>query len=174
MTLWDFAVAFYDQPGVAPACLGLQDRCDADVVGLMFAAWTGFELGVRMTPEDFAQARRHVQAWRDHVVIPLRQVRREMKGKALSSFHPSSSPLRDKLKALELEAEKLQLEALEGWAATRFPGNAAQASATLGLDNMGAFLQEQMNMTEYGAQSAISRELVDGLRRLEVGASKPI
>ena len=40
MGLWDWAVAAYGRPGVAPACLDLQDRFEQNVPLLLAAAWS--------------------------------------------------------------------------------------------------------------------------------------
>jgi uncharacterized protein (TIGR02444 family) len=42
---WDFSVRTYGRPGVAEACLALQNRDGADVNMLMFAAWYGISAG---------------------------------------------------------------------------------------------------------------------------------
>ena len=36
---WDFSVTLYGRPGVAPACLELQERRGLDVNVLMFCLW---------------------------------------------------------------------------------------------------------------------------------------
>jgi uncharacterized protein (TIGR02444 family) len=143
MRLWDFATKLYARPGVAPACLTLQDQHGVDVNQLMFAAWMGFDRGILMAPQEIAGAALHVQIWVGHVVNPLREVRRRMKNSALSSFHPASSELREQVKGLELHAEKLQLEALESWAESRFTQDAAGAGAASGFKNLSEFLRMQ-------------------------------
>ena len=38
---WDFSLEIYAKPGVAQACLALQDECGADVNLLLFCCWAG-------------------------------------------------------------------------------------------------------------------------------------
>ncbi|HEX6103216.1 MAG TPA: TIGR02444 family protein, partial [Alphaproteobacteria bacterium] len=49
---WSFSVALYGRPGVAPACLALQDRFGCDVNLLLFAIWAG-RCGVMLGPKEF-------------------------------------------------------------------------------------------------------------------------
>ena len=41
--LWEFSLEFYAQPGVASACLALQDRCGVDVNVLLLMCWCGLQ-----------------------------------------------------------------------------------------------------------------------------------
>ena len=99
MSLWDWAVAAYAQPGVEDACLTLQDEHGQNVPFLLWAAWggTGFEQGAELA-----------RAWERSVVGPLRGVRRAMTSPPLID-----EPLREEVKAVELKAERRLLEALE-------------------------------------------------------------
>jgi uncharacterized protein (TIGR02444 family) len=99
---WDWAVAAYARPGVAEACLDLQDRYGQNVPLLLWAIWRG---------GDCAAAVAVARQWEDEVVGPLRGVRRRLKGR------PGAEPLRERVKAVELEAERTlmaQLAALAG------------------------------------------------------------
>jgi uncharacterized protein (TIGR02444 family) len=108
--LWHFARTVYGRPGVATACLELQDRFDANVVLLLYAAWAGAVHGIALTDADLAQARSTAVPWHTDVVEPLRHVRRRLKfGPAPS---PATAELRARLQALEIDAERLELAAL--------------------------------------------------------------
>jgi len=95
---WDWAVAAYDRPGVAEACLDLQDRYDQNVPLLLWAIWRGGDL-----PAAVALARQ----WEAEVTGPLRGVRRRLKGR------PGAEALREQVKAVELEAERTLMRQLE-------------------------------------------------------------
>ena len=95
---WDWAVAVYARPGVAEACLDLQDSHGQNVPLLLWAAWRG---------GDVAAAVGLARAWEDEVVAPLRGVRRRLKGRA------GAETLRERVKAVELEAERTLMLALE-------------------------------------------------------------
>ena len=95
---WDWAVAAYAKPGVAEACLDLQDSHGQNVPLLLWALWRG---------GDVAAAVDLARAWEDEVVGPLRGVRRRLKGRA------GAETLRERVKAVELEAERTLMLALE-------------------------------------------------------------
>lgn len=101
MSLWDWAVSAYDRPPAAAACLALQDNHGQNVSLLLWALWA--------RPDD-ATAKRGAQAakeWDRTVLAPLRGVRRALKGSE------AGETLREDVKAAELKAERLLLEALE-------------------------------------------------------------
>lgn len=106
---WDFSLAVYRREGVPDLCLDLQDRRGADVNVLLFAGWAGAACGVRLGAAELARLDAAVAPWREAVVRPLRAVRRRVKGE--------DDGLYARLKAAELEAERLQqdrLHALSG------------------------------------------------------------
>lgn len=103
---WDWAVAVYARPGVAEACLDLQDNHGQNVPLLLWAVWRG---------GDIAAAVALARQWEDDVVGPLRRVRRHLKGHPKG--HSAVEALRQHVKTVELEAERtlmVQLEALAG------------------------------------------------------------
>jgi uncharacterized protein (TIGR02444 family) len=91
---WRWSLASY--PKVERALLDLQDRFGADVNLVLFCAWIG-----RLTPEALENAEGVVRPWREGVVEPLRRLRRQLKER------PEAADLRDRVKAAELEAERL-------------------------------------------------------------------
>lgn len=107
--LWNFAVQLYARPGVESACLQLQDA-GCDVCLLLTGAW----LEQRGVPcrDDYLHALRHLaQPWQQNVVMPLRQTRQQWR--AAAGQDAELAPLREQLKRLELEAERLLLKRLE-------------------------------------------------------------
>ena len=75
---WRFSLRFYRQPGVADACIALQDGCGVDVNVLLFFLWLA--TARRYVSRDVAQAVcAQAMPWRDDVVAPLRAVRRRLK-----------------------------------------------------------------------------------------------
>lgn len=110
--LWDFALRVYGAPGVAPACLELQDTLGADVPFLLFAGWMDAR-GVALDAAEIARLDREIAAWRAEIVRPLRAIRRRLKTGPAPAPGPQSEALRDAIKAAELSAEKLELERLE-------------------------------------------------------------
>jgi uncharacterized protein (TIGR02444 family) len=105
--LWRFAVAFYERPGVAPACLDLQDRFGRDVTLLLYACWVGSDGRGRLSLADLVRAQAAAEPWRGAVVAPLRAVRRFVK-EALDA-----TELHNAVTAAELAAEHVALDRLE-------------------------------------------------------------
>jgi uncharacterized protein (TIGR02444 family) len=109
---WRFSLRFYRQPGVADACIGLQDECGVDVNLLMFLLWLA-TAGRRIAPRDVEILCATAGPWRDEVVAPLRALRRRLKDEAPTLVERNLVELfRTRIKAVELEAERLQQEAL--------------------------------------------------------------
>jgi uncharacterized protein (TIGR02444 family) len=102
--LWAFSLAFYARPDVSPACLRCQDEAGADVDLLLFLLWQA-QAGAQFSADEIAAIDRDVQAWREQVIEPLRAVRRYLKGR-------EAAGLREAVKAAELAAERLELDAL--------------------------------------------------------------
>ncbi len=111
--LWDFTLRFYGAPGVAEACLALQDRHEADVTLLIFAAWVGADQRALLDTGKAEAAAEAVADWHAEIVRPLRAVRRRMKVGPGPAPSPQTEALRDKLKAVEVGAEKIELQVLE-------------------------------------------------------------
>ncbi len=112
---WDFSVRVYGQPGVADACLALQNQHGLDVNLLLYCCWIGASRGA-IRDSDLKSAFEFSATWSANVVRPLREVRSWMK----TAGHPSdcipradSMEVRADVKATELAAERLQQIGLE-------------------------------------------------------------
>ena len=113
---WRFSLRFYRQPGVAEACIALQDGCGVDVNILLFFLWLA--TARRRVSPGLAQAVCAKAApWRDDVVAPLRAVRRRLKDGSELVEPGTAERFRTAVKTIELEAERLQQEALFALAA---------------------------------------------------------
>ena len=108
---WRFSLRTYRQPGVADACIALQDECGVDVNVLLFFLWLAADK--KLIPALQARAVcEQAGLWRDDVVAPLRTVRRKLKDGSTLVGRDIAELLRTRIKAIELEAERLQQEAL--------------------------------------------------------------
>jgi uncharacterized protein (TIGR02444 family) len=108
---WRFSLGFYRQPGVADACIALQDESGVDVNVLMFFLWFATQQK-EITPDHARAVWEQAALWRDHVVAPLRSVRRKLK-EGLPLVEPATAEFfRTRIKAAELESERLEQEAL--------------------------------------------------------------
>lgn len=104
---WDFAYGLYSRPGVADACLALQEARGVDVNVLLFCCWAG-HCGRSLTTSELRLLMNKVAPWQREVVQPLRGVRRYLKGASPSS----ADVLRAEVKQQELAAERMQQDML--------------------------------------------------------------
>ena len=115
MRLWDWAVAAYGADGVADACLELQDAAGQNVPLLLWAAWCAAE--GRTPDEDALEAAGDTaRAWQETAIAPLRAIRRALKPRAPDLDDEAREAVRAQVKAIELEAERRLLTALEALA----------------------------------------------------------
>jgi uncharacterized protein (TIGR02444 family) len=121
---WHFSLYFYRQTGVAEACIALQDDCGVDVNLMLFLLWLAAN-GRQLSVENVKELDQAVRSWRDRTIIPLREVRRKLKGVPTVVEAGKQEAFRTKVKAIELEAERLQQEAL--YARSRYAPRGSEA-----------------------------------------------
>lgn len=107
--VWSYALKLYARPGVEAACLTLQEA-GADVCLLLASAWLG-SAGVAFSLPRVRVLESTAREWREEVVGPLRSLRQRWRESAKQDIELAS--LRERIKQLELEAEKVLLERLE-------------------------------------------------------------
>ncbi|MEW6017709.1 MAG: TIGR02444 family protein [Pseudomonadota bacterium] len=105
--LWAWAVAVYASAPVAETLLALQDDEDQSPPLLLWAAWA------RPDADAAAAGAACARAWDSAAVRPLRQVRRALKQPPPGADPAAAEALRARVKAAELEAERLLLAGLE-------------------------------------------------------------
>jgi uncharacterized protein (TIGR02444 family) len=108
---WTFSLSFYRQGGVSEACLELQDRFGVDVNIVLFLLWTA-TLGRRLEASETRSLADKVRAWQSEVVVPIRNLRRFLKTPPPLLDEGTAELFRTKIKAVELESERLQQEAM--------------------------------------------------------------
>ncbi|RJF89850.1 TIGR02444 family protein [Oleomonas cavernae] len=106
-------------PGVAAACIALQDEAGADVNLVLLAAWAGASRGRAVTAVDFAEA--PGKQWHEEIIRPLRALRRTAKSHTGPIADPAVEALYHQLLACELGAERIRQAELHRWADPRFP-----------------------------------------------------
>jgi uncharacterized protein (TIGR02444 family) len=111
-SFWRFSLRFYALPGVAPACLQLQDEANVDVNLMLFLLFLA-ENGRVVTRDDVARLDASIAPWRSDVVEPLRAIRRRLKSGIGDIPTATSEGLRNMVKKIELEAERLEQGRLE-------------------------------------------------------------
>ncbi|WP_152219284.1 TIGR02444 family protein [Pseudomonas sp. SCB32] len=107
--VWSYALKLYAREGIKAACLSLQEG-GADVCLLLASAWLGSS-GVAFEDARMNALECTARDWREVVVVPLRSLRQHWR--ELARQDASLASLRERLKQLELDAEKVLLERLE-------------------------------------------------------------
>ncbi len=107
MSLWSWAVSTYGRTGVAPAALALQDDHGQCVPLLLWAAWAR-----PVDPDLIERAVSLARAWETAAILPLRTARRGLRMALPGAETAAREALRARVKAGELESERLLLVAL--------------------------------------------------------------
>ena len=137
---WQFSLAFYARPGVADACIRLQDEAGADVnvmFYVLFLATQSRQIG----HADAARIDAFVKTWREAAIVPLRSLRRRLKTGIEPFPAARTEALRSAVKRIELETERLEQEWLEQHA----------PPSTLGTQSKSQVAAAQTNLAAYGA-----------------------
>ena len=137
---WQFSLAFYARPGVADACLALQDETGADVNVMFYVLFLAGQLR-QIDRVDAAHIDASIKAWREITVVPLRTLRRRLKTGIEPIAIADTEALRSAIKRIELDAERIEQE----WLETNVP------AGTLGVQAQSAVGAAKANLAAYGA-----------------------
>jgi len=105
---WAFALAIYARPGVAEACLALQNEAGVDVMMLLMATFVAVKHRILLTPHEVQALDEACRPWREQIVWPLRAIRSGLKIGPQPAPSEATEQFRSQVKALELQAEKLE------------------------------------------------------------------
>jgi uncharacterized protein (TIGR02444 family) len=108
---WTFSLGYYRGAGVSEACLELQDNCGVDVNVVLFLLWMASQQR-QVDADAVKRLADKVRPWQADVIGPIRTLRRRLKGDAPLLDKGSAELFRTKIKAVELESERLQQEAM--------------------------------------------------------------
>jgi len=123
-------VEIYKSGGISGLCLQLQQDFDADVPVFLICLMAD-RAGHGLSDPEFTAWVASAASWRETVIKPLRSVRVTLK--PLTVNEPLTA-FRERIKSVELEAEKLHVEAL---AAAFAPGSGAGDLAPRYLFSLG-------------------------------------
>ena len=112
--LWSFALTIYQRDAVALACLDLQEQCQIDVPLMICAVFACLQ-GKDISDEDLTQLHNLASPWQSDIVQSLRRIRTRLKTGPSPAPNAVTEDLRNKVKAAELAAEKIQLEMMQAW-----------------------------------------------------------
>ena len=124
---WQFSLAVYTRDGVAEHCLALQHRLGLDVNVLLVMLWAARQWGDAPTAEQIADVDSRVRAWRHEIVIPLRQLRTRLKSGPAPAPDAMTDVLREDIKRLELDAERMEQQVLARWVKEQTQANTGAA-----------------------------------------------
>ncbi len=110
--LWPFALELYARPGAEALLLELQDAHAQSVPYLIWSLWLAAN-DRAADPSALRAAAELVRAWEGAATGPLRALRRRLKAAGPSSQQRQRERLRQKVKGLELDAERMLLRMLE-------------------------------------------------------------
>jgi uncharacterized protein (TIGR02444 family) len=131
---WTFSLGYYRGAGVSEACLELQDNCGVDVNVVLFLLWLASQKR-RLGADLVKRLADEVRPWQTEVIVPIRALRRRLKTGAPLLDRGPAELFRTKIKAIELESERLQQEAMYALAAELAaepaPSTAAAARASI-------------------------------------------
>jgi uncharacterized protein (TIGR02444 family) len=165
---WRFSLGFYRQPRVGEACIRLQDEAGVDVNILLYLLWHA-ALERRLSRAEVEGIEQRIAPWREQVVKPLRAIRRAIKTPPPAIEAGTAEVYRTKIKAIELEAERLQQEAMYDLAeASRF-GEAAPSPEEAAHANIDAYRALCLRPFPEEAVAAILAAFSGYARRTESG-----
>ncbi len=123
MSLWDWTLKAYGEPGVPEATLFLQDAHGQNTSFLLWAVWAEGPDAATL-----AEAAKLAKAWDATILKPLREVRRALKPAFPPVDDGGREGLREDIKAAELRAERVLMETLETLAGPSSGGHPALES----------------------------------------------
>ncbi|HLH88685.1 MAG TPA: TIGR02444 family protein [Xanthobacteraceae bacterium] len=132
---WTFSLGYYRGAGVSEACLELQDNCGVDVNVVLFLLWMASSQQRQVGTDEVRRLADKVRPWQVDVIGPIRTLRRRLKSDAPLLDKGSAELFRTRIKAVELESERLQQEAMyalaSGIASEAAPSTTAAARASI-------------------------------------------
>jgi uncharacterized protein (TIGR02444 family) len=139
-TIWPYVLKLYGVPEFGPAGIALQDSVGADVDILLFLCFLA-DQGREAGRDDVSRIDASIKGWRETVVKPVRALRRQLKDGIAPVPLAVSDAIRNVVKNIELDSERIQLETLE----REFPIDAMKRS------NLDRVALARSNLTAYGA-----------------------
>ena len=127
---WRFSLHFYRHAGVSDACIALQDEQGVDVNLLLFLFWLADD-GRQLSADEVKKLDDAVRDWRNLTIVPIRDTRRKLKGARTGVDAATQEVFRNKVKAIELDAERLQQAALFAFAGGSPLGRSAPSHAAV-------------------------------------------
>lgn len=113
--LWAWSLKAWKADGVETAGLDLQDAQGQNLPLMLWAAWCA-QTGRAPDADDIEAACDTARVWQETTVVPLRAVRRQLKARMPDFDDDDREAIRAQVQAIELDAERRLLAALEALA----------------------------------------------------------
>jgi len=134
-SLWAYGLDIYGRPGAEARFLALQDAHGQNVCFLIWSLWMAAE-GRPADTATLAAGAALARSWEAAAVAPLRAIRRDLKTSTAGGARRRER-LRDAVRQLELQAERMLLEMLQD--ASPAPGVDAPSPAEALIAAVGAW-----------------------------------
>lgn len=118
---WAFALYLYARPGVADACLKLQNEAGVDVMLFLMVAFAAVRRRILLTPSEIGELDEACRPWREQIIRPLRAIRSGLKSGPPPAPNSETEEFRSKVKAIELASERLQNQLMAEYLPLRPP-----------------------------------------------------
>jgi uncharacterized protein (TIGR02444 family) len=105
---WNYSLGIYAKPGVADACIALQDDFGLDVNILLACLWFSAQGPGRLESDQIRECVGRTRDWQDKVVKLLRAARRYSKVRPAGLPESLRDEFRPRLQAVELDAEHVE------------------------------------------------------------------
>ena len=162
--LWSFALTIYQLDAVAPACLDLQEQCQIDVPLMLCAVFACLQ-GKAISNEDLIGLHNLASPWQSDIVQSLRRIRTQLKTGPSPAPNAVTEDLRNRVKAAELAAEKIQLEMMQVWVS-----QLAAIDQLDGLPELPAIIEVITRIAASSSKTKITQTQHDHIRVIAVAA----
>ena len=152
---WRFSLALYARPGVAEALIALQDRAGRNVNLLLLALWLGTR-GKTLDSAILAGAAAASAPLEAGIVVPLRRLRRQLKGARDGDIEA----LRRRVAGLEIAAERAAQRRIAAGLGSEAAGPSQPDPLAAAAANLALCLGEEAGAAEAGVLSRAVAELM--------------
>jgi uncharacterized protein (TIGR02444 family) len=155
---WDYSLGIYANPGVADACIALQDEFDLDVNILLACLWFSAAGPGRLDSDQIRELLGRTRDWQYKVVKPLRTVRRYCKKEPVTLPGSLRDAFRPRLQAVELDAEHVEQLLIAGVLQPIIDGHDAKPMDGALPANRNSGADAAQNLLAYLALQGVSLE----------------
>jgi uncharacterized protein (TIGR02444 family) len=139
---WDFSLSLYRKPGVADACLFVQDRYGLNVNLVLLCIWVADSGGGALSAVQMATAMRRIADWERQVIKPLREIRRACRREPLGIPEFLLQIYQPQIESAEIEAEHVEQLVLAEFARSLSQAEKSDVAARDAAQSLRAYVDE--------------------------------